>query len=155
MTGQNLYTSINRNQALLGLPPFEYPPERPAFDFNPVTAFTITQGPDGTALKLRVTAATAGHILVYASRPHNAGRRYCDKFIYLGPLPPPDGDECDFTAPYAEQFGYPPPGSRVFLTFFQQVNGWRGVPHRIEAVFRPTPPPASRSKRRQSAAATP
>ena len=35
LTGQNLFTAINRNQALLDLPPFVYPPERPAFDANP------------------------------------------------------------------------------------------------------------------------
>ena len=42
LTGQMLYTAINRNQAALGLPPLDYPPERPRFGPNPVVAFRIT-----------------------------------------------------------------------------------------------------------------
>ena len=42
LTGQMLYTAINRNQALLGLPPLDYPPERPQFGPNPVVGFRIT-----------------------------------------------------------------------------------------------------------------
>jgi hypothetical protein len=55
------------------------------------------------------------HILVFASRPYNAGRRYCDKFIYLGLLPPPAGGESDISELYRSKFGNPPPGSRVFI----------------------------------------
>ena len=100
LTGQMLFTAINRNQALLGLPPFVYPPERPVFASNPVTALNITQDSDGLALKLSVTKTPAADLLVFASRPYNAGRRYCDKFIYLGPLPTLAGGESDITAQY-------------------------------------------------------
>ena len=41
LTGQMLYTAINRNQAALGLPPLDYPPERPEFGPNPVVGFRI------------------------------------------------------------------------------------------------------------------
>src|SRR5512135_1023978 len=37
LTGQVLYTAINRNQAALGLPPYDFPPERPDFPPLPVT----------------------------------------------------------------------------------------------------------------------
>jgi hypothetical protein len=153
LTGQMLFTAINRNQTLLGLPPFVYPPERPAFEPNPVTALSITQDGDGIAIKLSVTKSPAVDLLVFASRPYNAGRRYCDKFSYLGPLPPPVGGECDVTAPYVKKHGKPWPGSRIFLLTVQQVNGWRDQPHRIEAVFRPSPAPPPQSKRRQAAVA--
>jgi hypothetical protein len=155
LTGQNLYTAINRNQALLGLPPFAYPPERPVFGTNPVVALSITQGRNGVALKFNVTEAPAGPILLFASRPHNAGRRYCDKFIYLGLLPAPVGGESAITALYFKKFSNLPPGSRVFIYMQQQVNGWRDRPHRLEAVFRPTPTPAAPAKRRQAPAPTP
>lgn len=149
LTGQMLFIAINRNQAVLGLPPFVYPPERPTFGPNPVGALSITQGQDGVALKLSVAKVPAGHILVFASRPYNAGRRYCDKFICLGPLPPPAGGETDITAQYVEKHGEPWPGSRVILLTLQQVNGWRDHPRRIEAVFRSSQAAPAQGKRRQ------
>jgi len=155
LTGQMLFTAINRNQALLGLAPFVYPPERPVFGNNPVTVLDIAQGPAGITLKLSVTAAAAGDILVFASRPYNAGRRYCDKFIYLGPLPPPAAGKSDITAKYVTKHGKPWPGSRVILHIVQQVNGWRHHPRRIEAVFRPSQPPPPRSDRRQATVPSP
>jgi hypothetical protein len=155
LTGQNLFTAINRNQSLLGLPPFVYPPERPVFAPNPVVALSITQNRGRVALKLTVSRAPAGHILLYASRPYNAGRQYCDKFIYLGPLPAPAGGENDITEQYVKKFGDPPPGSRVFIRMWQQVNGWRDPPHRIEAVFRPAPAPSAPAKRRRTTLKSP
>ncbi len=150
LTGQNLFTAINRNQALLGLPPFLYPPERPVFGPNSVEALTITQGRAGIALKLTVTQAPAGHVLVYASRPYNAGRHYCDKFIYLGPLPAPRAGQSDITAQYVKVYGKPWPGSRVILRIVQQVNGWRSLPHRIETVFRPDQAPTAQPNLRRA-----
>jgi hypothetical protein len=155
LTGQNLFTAINRNQALLDLPPFVYPPERPAFDANPVRALSITQHGDGIALKLSVAKAPAAPILVFAARPINAGRRYWDKFRYLGLLPPPDEGQSDITAQYLMVFGNPWPNSRIIVHLVQQVNGWRDLPHRVEAVFRPNQPPSAPSARRQSTVAAP
>ena len=54
LTGQTLFTAINRNQRLLGLPPLLDPTERPIFDSNPVTAFRIALSRDGIAFKLPV-----------------------------------------------------------------------------------------------------
>ena len=110
---------------------------------NPVKALSITQGRDGVALKLSVTAAPAGHILLYASRPYNAGRHYCDKFIYLGPLPAPA--EARATSPRStlRSTACPGPARGSSSASWQQVNGWRDHPQRIEAVFRPSPGPAS------------
>jgi hypothetical protein len=150
LTGQNLFTSINRNQALLGLPPFLYPPDRPTFDANPVTALTITQNGDSVSLNLTLASPPAAPILIFASRPYNAGRIYCDKYHYIGLVPPPDGGQSDFTAQYVNQYGKPRPGTRVILRLIQQLNGWRDLPHRLEAVFRPTQPPATPATRRKA-----
>jgi len=108
-----LFTAINRNQALLGLDPLLYPPERPVFSPNPVRALSITKGPTGIVLKLTVAKVPAGYTLVYGARLCNAGRRYCDKFIYLGLLPTPVGGESDITVQYVKKHGKPWPGSRV------------------------------------------
>src|SRR5208282_1941195 len=155
LTGQNLFTALNRNQALLGLPPFLYPPERPVFDPIPVEALTITEGRAGIALKLTLTEPPTGHVLVYASRPYNAGRHYCDKFICLGPLPAPRAGQTDITALYVKVSGEPWPGSRVILRIVQQVNGWRSLPHRIETVFRPDQAPKAQPNLRRASVPAP
>jgi hypothetical protein len=155
LTGQNLYTAINRNQALLGLPRFLYPPERPAFDANPVIALNITEDGDTVSLKLTLAKPPTAPILIFAARPHSAGRQYCDKYHYIGLVPSSDGGQIDFTAQYINKYGTPGPNSRVILRLVQQVNGWRDLPHRIEAVFRPTQPPATPAPRRNSAVVSP
>jgi hypothetical protein len=137
LTGQNLFTAINRNQRLLGLPPFVYPPERPVFDPNPVTALNISKDGDAVSLNLVLAQPFTGAILLYAARPLNAGRKYCDKYHYIGLVPPPERGQSNITAQYVKQYGQPRSGSRVILRIVQQINGWRDLPHRIEAVFLP------------------
>ena len=91
LPGRMFFTAINKNQALIGEPPILDPPERPVFGPNPVGELRITEGKGGIALKLSVATAPTAHILVYGARPYNAGRKYCDKFVYLGLLPAPEG----------------------------------------------------------------
>ena len=153
LTGQMLYTAINRNQAALGLPPLDYPPERPEFGPNPVVGFRITVQRGRLALKLTVSKAPAAHILVFASAPFNQGREYCDKFRYLGPLPAPVRGESDITALYLSIQGMPWPGSKIFLRIVQQVNGWRDLPDPFAAILPRTPPPPSQPRPRRTAVA--
>ena len=153
LTGQMLYTAINRNQAALGLPPLDYPPERPEFGPNPVVGFRITVRRGRLVLKLTVSKAPAAHILVFASAPYNEGREYCDKFRYLGPLPAPVRGEIDITALYLSKQGMPWLGSKIFLRIVQQVNGWRGLPDPFAAILPRTPPPPSQPRPRRTAAA--
>jgi hypothetical protein len=146
-----LYTAINRNQAALGLPPLDYPPERPEFGPNPVVGFRITLQRGRLALKLTVSKATAAHILVFASAPFNQGREYCDKFRYLGTLPAPVRGESDITALYLSMQGMPWLGSKIFLRIVQQVDGWRGLPDSFAAILPRTPPPPSQPRPRRTA----
>lgn len=154
LTGQMLYTAISRNQAALGLPPFDYPPERPQFDDNPVAGFSITQARGCVALTLTLSQAPAGHVLVFASRPYNAGRQYCDKFRCLGPLRLLAGNRINITAQYGRHYPEPWPGSRVILHIVQQINGWRSLPRRVEAVFPRNPAPPSAASHRQATKTT-
>ena len=146
-----LYIAINRNQAALGLPPLDYPPERPDFGPNPVVGFRITVQRGRLALKLTVPKAPAAHILVFASGPYNEGREYCDKFRYLGPLSAPVRGEIDITALYLSKQGMPWPGSKIFLRIVQQVNGWRDLPAKFAAILPRTPPPPPQPRPRRTA----
>jgi hypothetical protein len=134
LSGQNLLTAINRNQALLGLAPFVYPPERPTLGPCPLVRLRIVHDSDGIAIKLTVPEAFDGYILAYGSRSYSVGRQYCDKFRYLTPLQAPAGGEVDITQPYIERFGKPRAGARIFIRTEQQVNGWRGIPRRTSAI---------------------
>jgi hypothetical protein len=153
LTGQMLYTAINRNQAALNLPPLDYPPERPEFGPNPVVAFRITVQRNRLALKLTVPKAPAAHILVFASAPFNQGREYCDKFRYLGTLQAPVRVENDIRALYLSKQVMPWPGSKIFLRIVQQVNGWRSLPYPFAAILPRTPPPPSQPRPRRTAVA--
>ena len=151
LTGQMLYTAINRNQAALGLPPLDYPPERPVFGPSPVVGFRIIVRRGRLALRLAVSKAPAAHILVFASAPFNQGRDYCDKFLYLGTPPAPVRGEIDFTALYLSKQGMPWLGSKIFLRIVQQVNGWRDLPAKFAAILPRTPPPPSQPSHRRTA----
>jgi hypothetical protein len=102
-----------------------------------------------------VAEAPARRMMLCASRPHNAGSRCCDKFIYLRLLLAPVGTGSDITKLYFRKHSNLPFRSPVYICMWPQVNAWRYHARRIEAVFRPTPAAAAPAKRRQAPAATP
>jgi len=153
LTGQNLFTEINANQALIGEKPFLYPPERPNFGPNPVVGLAISDDRGRIRLKLILPKAPAAHILVYGAAPCNAGRRFCEKFSFLGLLPNPVTGESDITRLYLKKHGVPKAGSRIIIRTRQQVNGWRDLPKRTDAIVPSGPPPAAEPKRRRATVA--
>ena len=150
-TGQNLFTEINSHQSFLGLPPYLYPPEHPAFDLYGLGPLMAGNGLDGFTLKLGVPKVPAGHTLVFGSPPCPPGRRVCRDFRFLGLLPPPDGGMSDITRRYVEKFGNPRAGSRIFIRTWQQVDGWRdSFPTQTTAVIPGKPDPADKRVRRRA-----
>lgn len=147
LTGQNLFTEINTNQALIGEDLLLYPPERPRFEPNPIVRLVINTHRGRIRIKLMVPKAPAAHILVYGAAPCNAGRRFCKDFTYLGLLPAPVAGQCDITRLYLMKFGLPRPGSRIIIRTRQQVNGWRDAPARIDAIVPGGPSPAALLRR--------
>ena len=152
INGQNLFTEINSHQAFLGLPPYLFPPERPAFSFDHLGPLMAGDGRDGFSLKLRVPKRPTGHILVFGARPCSPGRRYCDKLRYLGLLPAPKGGLSNITARYCERHGVPWPGSRVIIATQQQVDGWRDLPRRLDVIVPVWHGPATKPNRRRTPA---
>ena len=152
LNGQNLFTEINSHQRFLGLPPLLYPPECPAFSMDSLGPLMTGDGIGGATLKIGVPKALAGHVLVFGARPCSPGRRYCDKFSYLGLLPAADGGASDITTQYYEKYGVPRPGSRVIILTQQQVNGWRDMLMRLDVVVPLEQGPAARPKRLRTTA---
>jgi hypothetical protein len=152
LNGHNLFTEINSHQRFLGLPPYLYPTERPAFEMGVLGPLMTGDGRDGVTLLLGVPKVPAGHVLVFGARPCSPGRRYCDKLRYLGPLPAPKGGMSEITALYYEKHGVPPPGSRVIIALQQQVDGWRGIPRRLDVVIPSRQGPAPKPKPRRTTA---
>jgi hypothetical protein len=152
LNGHNLFTQINDHQRFLGLPPYLYPPERPVFGLETLGPLMTGDGVDGVTLMIGVPKVPAGYVLVFGARPYSPGRRYCDKFRYLGLLPAPKGGVSEITTLYYERYGMPPPGSRVIIVTQQQVDGWRGMLMRLDVIVPLGPGPAARPKRRPSTA---
>jgi hypothetical protein len=140
---------INSHQAFLGLPPYLYPTERPAFTLDHLGPLMAGDGGDGIALKLGVPKRPVGHILVFGARPRSPGRRYCDKLRFLGLLPAPKGGVSNITAQYCERHGMPWPGSRVIIATQQQLNGWRDIPRRLDVIVPGRQGPATKPNRRR------
>lgn len=150
LNAQNLFTEINSHQAFLGLPPYLDPPERPAFTMDPLGPLMVGDGRAGITLKLGVPKLPAGHILIFGARPCSPGRRYCDKFRYLGLLPAPFRGMADITARFCEKYGMPLPGSRVIIATQQQLDGWRGILRRLDVIVPVGRSPAAQPKRRRT-----
>ena len=150
-TGQNLFTEINAHQRFLALPAFLYPPERPVFGLCRPGPLTAGDGSDWFPLNLGVPKKPAGHTLVFGSPPCPAGRRVCRDFLFLGLLPPPNGGVSELTWQYVAKFGSPPPGSRIFIRTWQQIDGWRdSSPTQFTVVIPGKPHPAARQRRRRA-----
>jgi hypothetical protein len=155
LTPQNLYTEINSNRAFIGLPPVLDPPEPPAFSLNPVGRLTISDIGGEIRLTLSVPKVPAEHILVFGSPPCSPGRRVWRDFRFLGLLPAPEGGESDITELYVKKFGSLPPGARVFIRTWQQVNGWRhAFPAQTTAVVPARPDAESPSSHRRASKGT-
>ena len=124
LDGQKLFLKINSVLLLLGREPRTEPPPEPRFGPNPVGELQITDAGAGLALNLRVKGTLAEEVMVYASPPRNAGRRYCGDFRFLGLLPDPVEHWSDITRLYVRKFGVPPRNTRVFIRVWQVVDGW-------------------------------
>ena len=152
LNGRKYYLKINGTRAFLGLPRLRLPPSRSLLKPNPVGALSITCGPGGITLKLRVPSAPAPLTKVLGSPPQHRGRRFCADFRYLGLLPAPHGGASDITALYVNRFGNPPPGWRVFIRTQQQLDGQQDLPVQTDALvpgrWKRRPPPARAERKR-------
>jgi hypothetical protein len=147
-TWQNLRTEINSHQRFLGLPLFRYPPEHPAFGLDRLGPLMAGESGGRVALKLGVPKVPAGYTLVFGSPPCPANRRACRDFRFLGLLPAPEGGASNIAELYRKKFGNPPPGSRVFIRTWQQVDGWRPpFPAQFSVVIPGKPHLAARRRR--------
>jgi hypothetical protein len=151
INGQNLFTEINSQQTFLCLPPYLFPPQRPAFSLDPLGPLVTGDGRDGLTLRLHVPQLPSGYVLVFGARPCSPGRRYCDKLRYIGLLPAPSGGWSEITTLYRRKYGVPPSGSRVIIATQQQLDGWRDRLMRLDVIVPAVPGPATRPKRRQTA----
>jgi len=130
----NLFSKLNCNLAIIGLPMVVEPPALPCFEDNPVAQFTITNTNGDLALQVAVRGQPTQSIVVWAAQARNPGTNYVDHFTILGVLPAPVLGMSDITALYLAQWGWPPVGSRIFIETVQQCDGWQTLPHRLTAL---------------------
>ena len=118
------------------------PPPLPKFGPNPVVWFSIRQGKDGIALKVKVSPDVRWEdrpaledLMVYAWAPCNAGVDKNSHYAFLGLLSRPVRGEIDITKLYLKKlkewrklkdksYHIPLEGARIFIRVWQQVNGF-------------------------------
>jgi hypothetical protein len=149
LTGQNLCTELNSHQAFLDLPPLLFPPDHPAFGADRPGPLTTGDDWEKFALKLTVPKVPPGQMLVFGSPPCPAGRRVCRDFRFLGLLPVPKKGVSDITELYLKKFAPPPPGWRVFIRTWHQIDGWRDSAPTQLTVLMPSHPSQAASRRRR------
>jgi hypothetical protein len=148
LTGQAHFIKINTVLALCGRELLADPPPPAESQRNPVRELAVTNGPEGIALKLRVSEFPEQDIMVFASPPYSRGRVFCNTFAFIGLLPAPDEQWSEITRLYLKKYGVPGAGWRVFIRTWPQVNGWEGTTE--TRITWADVPPRERARRRQA-----
>ena len=123
-----LFVSLNTRRADLGLPQFDVAPAEPRFDPSPVLDLDISYPAGKCTIMLRVQGTPAQVILVRGARPVRSGVRFVLHFPFLGLLPPPINGWSDITEMYIARFGIPKPGTAVWISTCQHIDGFIDAP---------------------------
>lgn len=121
LTGQALYVGLNTNLLNIGASVISDPPapsEMPLFSILEITASWVDGVVDDASVRLNAPLGTDFKLLIYATPPRSAGRRFFSDFRLLSPgIPiPPAGAPAvnyDYGALYEQKFGLPANGTTI------------------------------------------
>ena len=134
LTGQQHYEQVCCILSTVGIQGPDEPPQRPAFQPNPVGELVITNDGDGVRLWLKVSGPLTEMVMVFGQEPCSAGRTKRRNVCFLGLLPPPVGGLSEITALYKARYGTPRAGRKVFIVTCQQKDGWKDVDHQTSEI---------------------
>ena len=134
LTGQAHFVGINSARVRIGREMLLDPPQPVDFGPNPVQKLIIGNAGSRLTLKLRVSKPVTADIMVFGEAPCSPGRMKCRSVTYLGLLTASKGGLSNITRLYAEVFGLPPAGSRVFIRTRQVIDGWEDAPLQTTAI---------------------
>ena len=93
----------------------------------------ITNTAGVIAVKLVCPADPGDNTVLRASPPQSAGVGTCREFRIIGTCPAPVAGLADITEHYANCFGEPPVGRRIFLRASTMVSGFESLPREFRA----------------------
>ena len=128
LTGLQLFVKLNANLTLVGEPAINAPADRPTFDSNVCQSLELTNVSNVIALKLVCSGSSDAFNLVWGCAPQKSGTRRPLSWRYLGELPEVVSGKADLTTLYANKFGTPAVGQRVFVKSVQMAEGWQDNP---------------------------
>ena len=134
LTGLHLFIRVNCKLALFGLEPLNTPPPPPEFPELAPQDLVITNTAGVIAVKLVCPADPGDNTVLRASPPQSAGVGTCREFRIIGTCPAPVAGLADITEHYANCFGEPPVGRRIFLRASTMVSGFENLPREFRAL---------------------
>jgi hypothetical protein len=93
----------------------------------------ITNTAGVIAIKLVCPADPGDNTVLRASPPQLPGRGTCGEFRIIGTCPAPEAGLADIPEQYANCFGPPPVGRRIFLRASTMVSGFESLPRQFRA----------------------
>jgi hypothetical protein len=134
LTGLQLFVRVNCNLLLIGQPTVSDPPDIPNFAPSPCTGLVVTNTGGTIAVKLAAGSDWNDYTIVRACAPLSQGIQVCNDFRVLGQPPAPAQGFSTITTLYANKFGAPSVGSKVFVQVQQIINGYEDLPTQFEAI---------------------
>ena len=125
MTGLQLFLKLNATLEQFGGERVDAPPALPVFAANAVQNVAITNTAGVIAIKLTVPGDPGTNTIVRATAPQAQGIAKSANYRILGTCPVPVQGSADITAMYANKFGTPPVGTKIFVTVNQYQNGYQ------------------------------
>ena len=127
LTGLQLYVKLNAAMQTIGGNSMTTPPAAPAAQATHVSGLTITNTSGTIALNLDTTDSPPDGTMLWACAPQNSGVRRLVSPRFLGTLTSPTNNKINITTLYADKFGAPKVGDRVYVEVCTNSNGWEGV----------------------------
>jgi hypothetical protein len=131
LTGQQPFQGLNCARACIGRELLFGPPAPVVFGLSPIGRRAITYGEGGVRLLLGVSRPVAEDSIVFGQAPCGRGRMQRRNVACLGLLPASQHGMSDIKDLYADRYGEPRVGEKVFIVTCQQKDAWEG--HNQEA----------------------
>jgi len=134
--GRRLFFRVNSCRLALRLPLLQDPPQEGTCVPLPFAKLIITNRAGRISLKLKVSGGDPFGVMVSSWHPCNPGVMTWNKFVRIGPLPPPVRGMCDITRLYVAKYGVPAVGKKIFVRI-QQMQDYMGKLFQVTSAVVP------------------
>ncbi len=133
LTGSLLFNKLNCVNLGSGLALLNDPPAKPVFPDMALTSLAIANAAGVISIKLTAPTDPGETTYLRASPAQSAGRWCLPPFRVIGQCPAPVAASVDITNLYAQHYGDPVVGSKIFVQAYQIVDGHESLPTTFSA----------------------